>query len=115
MKYFSLILLFTIGFIGCQLQTVTPPPAPAPTVITPPAPPPAPLSACEQAQKRLEQLCLADAVSNQYCCAVVMVTKKGKPFAQFCEEKQAEGVFVNPECLSSVISCDDIDFCTRSE
>lgn len=102
---------------GCQVQTnpVTPPPDS--TVVNPPAPPaplpPAPQTACESAQENLEAMCAKDRVTNQYCCAVVMVTKKGKPFAQFCEEEQSKGIWINPECLSSINNCNDIDFCNN--
>lgn len=119
MKYFTkLILIGTMLFVGCQIQTnpVTPPPDP--TVDVPPAPPPqpeppAPQTACESAQAHLEAMCVKDGVMNQYCCAVVMVTKKGKPFAQFCEEEQSKGVWINPECLSSITDCNDIDSCNN--
>lgn len=119
----KLFLIGTLAFVGCQIQTTNPPvpppgPAPAPTVTVPPAPPPPappnPTTDCEKAQARLTELCLADANANQYCCAVVASTKKGKQFAQFCDEEQAKGVSVNPECLATITTCDDIDSCTKS-
>ena len=120
MKY--LIKLFFVGvliFAGCQVQTTNPPgPAPIPTVTVPPVPPtpppPNPTTDCEKAAARLSELCLADAKANQYCCQVVTLTKKGKSFSQFCEEEQAKQVSVNPQCLASITTCDDIDYCTKS-
>lgn len=102
---------------GCQIQTTPTTPPPDPTVVAPPVPtvvPPLPASktACEAAQEHLEAMCAKDEVMNQYCCVVVMVTKRGKPFAQFCEEEQAKGIFINPECLASVTNCNNIDYCT---
>lgn len=115
----NLIKLFLMGAIlaGCQIQTNPVSPPPDPTVVNPPPPPvppapPAPQTSCDAAEAHLEAMCEKDGVTNQYCCAVVMLTKKGKSFAQFCEEEQAKGVFVNPDCLSSVANCDDIDSCT---
>jgi hypothetical protein len=121
-----LIKLFLIGilaFAGCQIQntntptpdpTVTVPPSPPPAPPVPPPAPPVPTTDCEKAQARLSELCLADAKTNQYCCEVVAPTKKGKQFSQFCDEEQAKGVSVNPECLATITNCDDIDSCTKS-
>lgn len=43
-------------------------------------------------------------------------TKKGKSFNQFCQEKQAQGVFLNPKCLAREITektgCSYQDVCT---
>lgn len=118
MKNLFKLILIAIVMAGCQIQTTSVTPPPDPTVVAPPAPtplpaPPAPKTACEAAQEHLEAMCAKDGVMNQYCCAVVMVTKKGKPFAQFCEEEQAKGIWINPECLSSITDCNDIDSCNN--
>lgn len=123
MKHLTKLFLIIALVFGCQIQTTNPPgPAPVPTVTvppTPPEPPPAPpipaTTDCEKAEAHLHDLCLADATGNQYCCVVVAPTKKGKTFSQFCEEEQAKGVNVNPQCLASATTCDNIDLCTKSE
>ncbi len=108
-----MLLIVAINFVGCQIQATVPS---TPAQVTTESPKQSePKTACEQAQSRLEELCLADAAAHRYCCAVVMLTKKEQSFAQLCEEKQANGIFVNPECLASIVTCYDIDFCTRSK
>ena len=42
-------------------------------------------------------------------------TKKGKTFTQFCQDKQEQGVFLNPACLATITSCDQMDCCTQSK
>lgn len=42
-------------------------------------------------------------------------TKKGKSFSDLCFELQQKGVFLNPKCLSTVTSCDQVDYCTHSK
>jgi DNA transposition AAA+ family ATPase len=41
-------------------------------------------------------------------------TKKGKSFTQFCQEKQAQGISIEPKCLSTIVSCDQMDVCTHT-
>lgn len=72
-------------------------------------------SLCPVADTNLANLCKADSVKNAYCCQVDAVTKKGKSFSQVCTEKQGEGVYFNPRCISTVTSCDQIDTCTQSK
>lgn len=83
---------------------------------TPPTPTPVvtDTDSCKSAEQNLTNLCKANA-ANSYCCATVSPTKKGKLFTQVCQEKQAEGVFLNPKCLSTITSCDQIDSCTKSK
>jgi hypothetical protein len=42
-------------------------------------------------------------------CPEGQPTKKGKRFADFCRETQANGVCLKPECLAQVKSCDEVD------
>ena len=91
-----------------------------PTIGSDPVPPrPTPIptdtNMCESAQQHLDQMCKADPSGNAYCCAVVASTKKGKTFTQFCQDKQNDGVALNPKCLSEVKSCGEIDSCTGSK
>lgn len=70
---------------------------------------------CGAAEQHLHDLCVVDAVKNNYCCQIVAPTKKGKGYTQFCQEKQSQGVFLNPKCVANVTSCDQIDSCTNSK
>lgn len=99
----SILLSFVL--IACAGVPIAPHPTP---VVTDTA-------MCVDAQTHLEQLCQADSSKNAYCCKVVAPTKKGKSFTQFCIEKQNQGVFLNPRCVSKVNSCGEIDRCTQSE
>jgi hypothetical protein len=54
---------------------------------------------CERAEKNLVAL----------GCEEGKPTKKGKSFAQVCKETQDNGVDLNPKCLSTIKSCDQID------
>lgn len=106
MKKIIFSLIFATALIdGCPSQPVQPHPTPevADTAL------------CPNADEHLTQLCQADPVKNKYCCQVVAPTKKGKNFTQFCIEKQNEGLFLNPRCLSTVTSCDQIDVCTKTK
>lgn len=102
-KFIFMSILFCLA-IGCS-QPV--PPHPTPVVVD--------TAVCIEADQHLQQLCNADPTKNAYCCEVSAPTKKGKSFTQFCIEKQNQGVFLNPRCLSQVSSCDKIDACTQSE
>jgi hypothetical protein len=84
---------------------------------TPPHPTPVVIDTdqCGAAETNLHSLCNADPVKNSYCCQVVAPTKKGKSYTQFCQDKQLQGVFLNPKCVSSVTSCEQIDACTNSK
>ena len=85
--------------------------------VTPPTPTPivTDTDQCAPAEKHLHDLCAADATKNSYCCQIVAPTKKGKSYTQFCQEKQAQGVFLNPKCVANIVSCDKIDSCTNSQ
>lgn len=69
---------------------------------------------CPTAEEHLTQLCKKDEIVNRYCCEVVAPTQKGKSFTQFCSEKQAQGVRLNPGCLARITSCEQVDVCTSS-
>lgn len=85
--------------------------------VTPPKPTPVVTDTdqCGAVEQHLNDMCKADPVKNSYCCEVVAPTKKGKSYTQFCQEKQAQGVFLNPKCVANVTSCDQIDPCTNSK
>lgn len=97
-----LLLLF---LISCK-DPVYQPPRPTPIVTD--------TEMCKPAQLHLEELCAQESKVNAYCCRVVKPTLKGKTYTQFCEEKQSQGVFLNPRCVSNVSTCDQIDACTNS-
>lgn len=43
-------------------------------------------------------------------------TKRDKlSFKQFCEQTHHSGIFLNPKCLISITSCEEIDTCTNSK
>lgn len=66
---------------------------------------------CGLAEQHLMTMCRANPEDNLYCCQAVSSTKKGKNFTQFCEETQNAGIALNPECISKIVSCGDIDKC----
>lgn len=106
----SLLMISSFAvFSGCPAQTNEPPTPPTPTPIV------TDTDQCAPAEQHLHDLCSADPGKNNYCCRVVAPTKKGKSYTQFCQEKQNEGVFLNPKCIESVTSCDQIDACTHSQ
>lgn len=103
-KYIFSVIFSTALVINCGSTTVQSHPTP---VVTDTA-------MCVTADQHLASLCSADSSKNAYCCLVDALTKKGKNYTQFCIEKQNEGVFLNPRCISQVTSCDQIDACTQS-
>jgi|SRR5690606_28619685 len=70
---------------------------------------------CSTAENRVQELCSADSVKNEYCCEVVKPTLKGKSFSEFCLDIQQDGVDLNVSCLSNITSCSQIDVCTNSK
>lgn len=104
-------LLFCVVFfailinVGCPRNPVSPHPTPVVTDT----------NMCVEVETHLTQMCNANPTKNAYCCQVSAPTKKGKSYTQFCIEKQNQGVFLNPKCVSQVTSCDQIDQCTQSE
>lgn len=108
MKLFLLLLTaFSLNTCNTTNGEAPTPPRPTPIVTD--------TSLCSSAEQHLQQMCDADKSANNYCCLVVAPTKKGKSYAQFCQDKQNEGVFLNPKCVSTVTSCDQIDACTNSK
>lgn len=100
---FAITLLTVI--VGCPPAPV--PPHPTPVVTD--------TFLCPDADTHMAALCQADPVKNAYCCQVDALTKKGKNYTQFCIEKQNQGIFLNPRCVSQVTSCEQIDVCTQSQ
>ena len=96
MKKLSAILMILSGFIfiNCGPLNSTMPPHATPAVQD--------TEFCAAADAHLVSL---SCVSNPY-------TKRGKTFTQFCQETQAAGIYLNPKCLSTVTSCDQINQCT---
>ena len=39
----------------------------------------------------------------------------GETFKDFCENTQNNGIFIDPECLSKVTSCDQVPICDGSK
>lgn len=105
----AVVILSLTMFQDCVPNTQSDPVPPRPTPI------PTDTNLCESAEKHLDKMCKSDAQGNSYCCAVVAPTKKGKSFTKFCQDKQNEGIALNPKCLSEVKSCGEIDSCTGSK
>ena len=108
-KELGIILLSMTMLHDCKPTIGSDPVPPRPTPI------PTDTNMCANAEQHLDQLCKADPSGNSYCCAVVAPTKKGKTFTQFCQDKQNDGVALNPKCLSEVKTCGEIDSCTGSK
>ena len=98
-KFLSfLLIVFCFSFTGCPQQEPITPPRPTPIVQD--------TDHCLPAQVHLQQL---------KCIPEGPFTKKGKTFAEVCEETQAAGVYFNPVCLENVKTCQEIDVCTNSK
>ena len=83
MKNFLIFLLFIIGCSNAHLNG----PHATPVVTD--------TDKCQLAEIHLKELkCIP--TDQPY-------TKKGKSFTQFCQETQANGIFINPKCLSDLI------------
>ena len=93
----SIILLLVAISLNCQ---------PSPTPVSPrPTPIVQDTEKCLSAEVRLEEL---KCIKHEF-------TPEGKNFALFCQETQSAGIFLNPDCLSKVASCDQVDVCTHSK
>ena len=66
---------------------------------------------CSVAEKHLNDLCEQNRTANNFCCVVGSHTAKEKSFTEFCRETQEAGIALNPRCLSSILTCDQIDKC----
>lgn len=89
------LLSFSLLFLGfdCSLPPTDTTPRPEPVVKG--------TDYCSAAEKHLLAI----------HCSEGNPTKKGKSFTDFCKETQQNGIFLNPECLSKITSCDQIDAC----
>lgn len=96
MKKIFLSFCFLISFASC-IEPKTQP-RPTPIVVD--------TDKCYLAEVKLKEL---------HCISDGAFTKKGKSFSQVCEETQEAGVFMNPRCLSTITSCDQVDVCTGSK
>src|SRR5258708_4219446 len=70
---------------------------------------------CAPAETKLKSLCQKDQINNKYCCDTVAPTKKNKSFTTVCQETQNQNIFLNPKCLSTITSCNQIDICTKTK
>lgn len=97
-------ILLSIFILGCPQQPIAPP-QPTPTSGS---------EFCDLADWHLASFCKSDPKANSYCCQVDAPTKLGESYTNFCIKKQAQGINLNPQCVASVTSCDQIDKCTNS-
>ncbi len=42
-------------------------------------------------------------------------TLKGKSFSQFCQETMQNGINLHPDCLSKIVSCNQINVCVQAK
>ena len=99
MKKSILFIIFSSFLFGCPVNQDIVPPRPTPVVTD--------TDQCEMAEANLK--------ARQCIPTDRPYTKKGKSFTQFCKDKQEQGIFLNPKCLSQVTKCDQIDVCTNSK
>jgi len=66
-------------------------------------------SYCKAAETNLLNVC------PLYAQPTKTMISNGETFKDFCENTQNNGIFIDPECLSKVKSCGDIDICTGSK
>jgi len=104
MKNFLLLSILILSVASC----------PKPPVAAHPTPVVTDTAMCVEADQHLAALCNADPSKNAYCCIVDAKTKKGKTYTQFCIEKQNQGIFLNPKCISQIKDCGEINNCTQS-
>ena len=91
----SSILLATFA---CQQPSVSPAgPHPTPVVVD--------TDLCDAAEAKLIEL----------GCPEGRPTKRGERFGDVCRELQNAGIFVNPRCLSTLVTCAGVDVCTGTD
>lgn len=84
-------LLLVVGLLGCTSERVIPEPV-IPKVEG--------SEWCDDAERNLLAL----------GCEEGQPTKKGKSFTEFClDTQQNGGIDLNPKCLATIKSCDEID------
>ena len=98
MKLIVILAVLGLSVSDCNNSTTFVNPQPVPVVKD--------SEFCQQAEVHLKELkCISS--TQPY-------TKKGKSFTQFCQEKQDQGISIEPKCLSNITSCDQMDVCTHT-
>lgn len=59
---------------------------------------------CDEAEANLVKLSCEDAKPSP----------DGKSFTEVCKETQASGIALDPECISKIVKCEQIDCCTNT-
>jgi hypothetical protein len=91
--------LFIFLFVGCQTKEPVPP-KPTPIVTD--------TNLCGEAQIKLEELKCIEKDKP--------FTKREKlSFEEFCKQTHQSGIYLNPKCLMSITTCEQIDSCTNSK
>lgn len=101
MKYIFSIFIFSFIIIGCEFST------------------PKVYHGQFREAKETEYCIKAEAHLKSINCeegndlkTINPKTKQSYTFTEFCEEEQDKGnVFLNPKCLSEILTCQDIDEC----
>jgi hypothetical protein len=96
------VLAVAVLFVSCQGC----PPTNNPINRSEPTPTPVPTDTnlCDAAESNLVKL----------GCDEGRPTKGGMRFGDVCRELQNAGIGINPSCLASITTCEQIDDCTRS-
>lgn len=66
-------------------------------------------SFCSPAEKHLSDMCKADPIGNKECCDIVRITPKQHSFTDVCANVMNGGIFINPQCISQVKKCADVN------
>lgn len=98
--------ILSLTFVGFLIASCQPTKTPLPNIPD--------VEFCEPAEQHLKALCDEAAQNDQYqyCCELIRPTKKGKTYSTFCKEKMAQGVNINPKCISVVKDCSLVEDCS---
>lgn len=101
MKKIFLILITTI-LLGANCENTT-------QHNLRPKPTPESTNFCKAAEFNLLKVCPI------YAQPTKTMIVNGETFKDFCENTQNNGIFIDPECLSKVTSCDQVPICDGSK
>lgn len=96
MNRFILFVVLLTTIVACKPAQYPPPPRPTPVVTD--------TQYCDAAEENL----------NKLGCPEGKPTKRGTRFGKLCRELHENGIFVNPQCLATIITCSAVDVCTNT-
>lgn len=95
-KFILLFVVLSTTIIACGPAQYPPRPRPTPVVTD--------TQYCDTAEANLIKL----------GCPEGKPTKRGTRFGDLCRELHENGIFLNPQCLSTIVTCSAVDVCTST-